>query len=84
MAYCVDFEKDNPTQAESFDVADSPSNLDRVTAAIQEYSRKNPNTDITSAAQAAIWMAQGVSIDDIRTKFPVSSSEEILARSFLR
>lgn len=53
-------------------------------AQVQTYSRQNPTEDITAAAQAAVWMAQGVSISKIRAKFDVSPGEERLARSFMR
>lgn len=84
VAYCVDFEKDNPAATDAFTIDASPSNLDAVVAAIGAYSRLHPDEDITSAAQAAIWMVQGVSIEHIRTKFEVSQSEETLARTFMK
>ena len=84
VAYCVDFEKDNPTKADTFVIDTKPSNLDAVLRAINVHSRLHPDEDITSAAQAAIWLAQGVSIEDIRTKFEVSRSDEMLARTFIK
>ena len=84
VAYCVDFEKDNPTRTDSFSLETSPASLDHVMKAIIDYSRQNPLKDITVAAQAAIWLADGISIENIRTKFNVSPSDEILARSFTK
>lgn len=84
VAYCVDFEKDNPTRTDSFSLETSPPSLDHVVKAIIDYSRHNPFKDITAAAQAAIWLADGISIENIRTKFNVSPSDEILARSFTK
>jgi hypothetical protein len=84
VAYCVDFEKENPTRADSFAVETSPDSLDHVIKAIKDYSRENPGKDITAAAQTAVWLTRGISIEDIRTKFNVSPSDEILARSFTK
>jgi len=84
VAYCVDFDKDNPDYLERFTIGDIPPDLEAVVARICQYSARNPNTDILSAAQAAIWLAQGKSIAEIREKYDVSPYEESIARGFLR
>lgn len=84
IAYCADFEKDNPGPSDRFTVASLPAKLGPVMTQVQTYSRRNPAEDITAAAQAAVWMAQGVSISKIREKFEVSPGEERLARNFIR
>lgn len=84
VAYCADYEKDNPSSGETFTGDTLPPELRKVTANINKFSRSNQNTDITKPAQVAIWLAQGISPDDIRKKFPFSPADERLARSFMK
>ena len=84
VAYCVDFEKDNPSNTDTFAVDSPPSKLGGVMKTISAHAAAHPDDDITAAAQAAIWLAQGVSITDIRTKFDVSHAEEALARRLIQ
>lgn len=84
IAYCVDFEKENPIGSETFAVAQAPSQLAYVVGRINEHVRANPNADVTAAAQVAIWMAQGTTPADIAQKFEFSSADERLARDFLQ
>lgn len=84
IAYCADFNKDNPSATDRFTVSSLPPGLESIVAAIAAYSKKNPNIDSTVAAQAALWLSQGTSISEIRKRFPVSLAEERLAKSFLR
>jgi hypothetical protein len=83
IAYCADFEKDNPTRSDSFDIGTVPSHLVPVVTRIGKYSEANPNADITIAAQVAIWLAQGESSSAIREKFDYSDRDLALARAFL-
>jgi hypothetical protein len=82
MAYCVDFEKDNPSTSDRFSVAKAPERLRPVMARISAHSQRNPNVDITNAAQAAVWLAQGVPLSEIRTKFSVARADAELALQF--
>jgi hypothetical protein len=84
VAYCADFDKDNPSERDRFAVGSIPPVLEPVMANIRAYAIANPNADITVAAQAAVWLVQGKRISEIRTRFPVTSAEERLARSFIR
>ena len=84
VAYCADFEKENPTEAETFMVAQAPANLTPVISRINEYVQANPNTDVTAAAQVAIWMVQNESPDEIAKKFEFTPADEQLARKFLQ
>jgi hypothetical protein len=84
IAYCADFEKENPGAQDRFQVGPLPENLQPVMRRIQTFARRNPDQDITGAAQAALWIAQGVNVTEIRRKFPVSAADERLARSFLQ
>lgn len=84
MAYCADFEKDNPTTTDRFYIGSAPPNLTSVLDKVRTYHRANPDAEVVVATQAAIWLAQGVSLEKIRTKFPVSATDAQLARYFAR
>lgn len=84
VAYCADFDKDNPTAAETFAVAAPPPKLVPVISRINEHVRANPDADVTAAAQVAVWLAQGETSDHIAKKFKFSPADEDLANSFLR
>ena len=82
IAYCVDFEKDNPNQADSFTIGEVPAKLVKIADKIRKYEIDNENIgDVTAAAQIALWLTQGHSIDDIRDKFDFSFQDEMSAKS---
>ena len=83
-AYCWDFDKENPSAEESFSVSPAPPGLKTVMRNITNFARKNPGTDITAAAQVALWLAQGETPGEIAGRFPFTPSDERLARSFLQ
>jgi hypothetical protein len=83
VAFCMDFEKDNPTALDQFFVAEVPTSVLPVVERINRYAAANPDADIVAAAQAAIWLAQGVTIRAIRSRFNVTPADEALARQFL-
>ena len=82
IAYCVDFEKDNPTTKDRMTVRAVPSSLKTVMSNIGVYVRANPEAEVTAAAQLAIWLVQGVEITAIRSKFTFTPADERLARTF--
>lgn len=84
LAYCADFDKDNPSKIEELVRDASPVSLLPLLQFISNYQSSHPNQDITTAAQTAIWLAQGVSIEEVRTKFEVNRDQELLAREFLK
>ncbi len=84
VAFCVDFDLDNPTESSRFSVGTVPPAIRRTLLNILIHTSANPDEDIVSAGQAAIWLVQGVSIERIRARFPVSYAEEALARKFIR
>jgi hypothetical protein len=84
IAFCLDFEKDNPTSEENLILDSSPTGVEPVLQRIASHVRRNPEAEITVPAQAAIWLAQGVSIEHVRERFEVSASEERLANLFLQ
>ncbi len=83
VAFCMDFEKDNPTARDRLSVSQVPSAILPVVANVNQYLATNPDADVTSAAQTAIWLAQGVNIRTIRSRFTVTAADEALARRFL-
>ncbi len=84
VAYCTDFEKENPSRGDGFSVGTLPSILEEVASRIEQHAREYPEEDITIAAQVAIWLAQGVSAEDIAAVFSFSPSDERLARKLVR
>lgn len=84
ISFCLEFEKDNPTSDEVLVLDFSPTGVEPVLQRIVNHARRNPEADITAPGQAAIWLAQGVSMDQVREKFEVSASEERLAHLFLQ
>lgn len=84
VAYCADFEKDNPDTGDRFTLAALPPRLIQVMENIRLHVVANPKAEVVAAAQAAVWLAQGIPIAKIRERFPVSPADEQLARRFLR
>ena len=84
VAFCADFEEDNPTAADSFSLGNLPPSLGRVVSNVRAYMIANPDADAVAAGQAAIWLAQGLSIEEIRSRFEVTPSQERLAQQFLQ
>lgn len=84
VAYCADFEKENPTKSETFAVAPAPAHLIPVVARINEHVRANPDANVTAAAQVGIWMAQGENPNEIAKKFEFTPTDEQLATEFIQ
>src|SRR5690606_21738853 len=79
-ALCADFERGNPTSADSFKLGGTAAELRTVLSNIAEHYRTKPDRDdLLSASQAALWMTQGVSLTEIRKRFEVSTAQEQLA-----
>lgn len=83
IAYCADFEKDNPSQTDQFSISEVPSEISGITQKIADYKRRYPRDDITVAAQVALWLAQGLSSSEIRTTFQFSPQDETKARAII-
>lgn len=83
IAYCVDFEKDNPVGEDSFIISDVPTELVGISGKIQRYERNNPEADSGVALQLALWLAQGENIREIREKFEFTSQDEQTARRLI-
>jgi hypothetical protein len=84
VAYCVDFDKDNPSNEEELVRDSPPASLMPLLRSIRNYESSHPDQDVTVAAQVAVWLAQGISIEEIRTRFEVDQAQEALAREFLK
>ena len=82
IAYCADFEKDNPSQDESFSIGAMPASLESVMGSINAFAFANPSMEISATAQMAIWLAQGESAEDIKSRIDVTEAEEGLAKYF--
>lgn len=83
-AYCVDFEKDNPTAADSFTLGETPSWLAPLASGVARYEEEqsgNNNETAIVRAQIALWLAQGEDPDAIRARMNVSVSDLAAAAS---
>ena len=81
-AYCVDFEKDNPSAEDSFTLAEMPSWLAPLASGVVSYE-ESLEYDATAMrrAQIALWLAQGEDPQAIRNTFRVSEDELAAAAS---
>ncbi len=68
-AYCLDFDKDNPSKGDEFVVGDPNGVLPLVVDAIPEKERS------VAAVQTAIWLTRGVPGSSIRERFQVNDFE---------
>jgi ureidoglycolate hydrolase len=84
IAYCANFEKDNPSTSETFTIGELPQSLKKVLTNITQYAKKYPDEDITTAAQIAVWYAMGWSSKDISEKFAFTEEDDKLAKNFLK
>ncbi len=81
-AYCVDFEKDNPSAEDSFTLAEMPSWLAPLASGIVSYE-ESLDYDATAMrrAQVALWLAQGEDPQAVRNTFRVSDADMEAAAS---
>lgn len=84
VAYCADFDKDNPTKADSFNIAEMPPGIEGVVRNISQVEWRNPQADLTAAAQLALWTAQGKRLDEIRERFHFSEVDMDWMHKILR
>lgn len=82
-AFCLDFDRDNPSAEERLAIARMPDSVQGVMRRLTRYTIANPEADLAIAGQLAVWMAQGEGLEEIRRRFPFSSAEEALARQIL-
>ncbi|MDR1308135.1 MAG: hypothetical protein LBK74_11245 [Treponema sp.] len=82
IAFCADFEKENPTDRERFTFTAMPSSIQLTVNKISRYLRDTEG-DLVNAAQIALWLAQGESISSISKKFRFAPEDETAAREIL-
>lgn len=83
LAYCADYERENPHSTDQFDISQVPPEISEITRKISEYKRKNPDDDSIQAFQVALWLAQGLSPEEIRRTFEFSQQDELKARRIM-
>jgi hypothetical protein len=83
VAYCADFDLDNPEYSHSLLIADIPADLEAVARKISDYEANAAGFDVTVAAQLALWIARGDSPQSIREKFDFTDQDLALAYEIL-
>ena len=84
FAYCADFDKDNPTREDIFKAGDMPPEIAGQVRRIAQIDHENPNLNLTIAAQLALWVSQGTSLDEIRQKFDFSENDLVWMKKILQ
>lgn len=84
IAYCVDFDLDNPEDFTSFAIADMPPDLAGVMRKISAFEAGQGNRDVTDAAQVALWLSRGETREEIEEKFDFTEADLGAARRMLR
>jgi hypothetical protein len=83
VAFCADFELDNPSSDDSFSRASMPSDLISIAARVSRYMANHPDEDTVTAAQLAFWLTRGETLDSIHKKFDFTSDDAALARRIM-
>ncbi|MDR1654623.1 MAG: hypothetical protein LBR96_01395 [Treponema sp.] len=81
LAFCADFERDNPAATEFFSYAAMPSGIQTISSKISRYMADKFDEDITIPIQLALWRSQEQSWEAISEKFIFDDSDwEIATR----
>jgi len=83
IAYCIEFEKDNPAVTDVFSIDDIPEHLYDAFVEITRYANSGPAAEKTPAIQAAIWLLQGETKSSINERFELTPEDQDLARRIL-
>jgi hypothetical protein len=83
IAFCADFELDNPSFDDSFKRASIPSDLRSIAAKVSRYMANHPDEDTVTAAQLAFWLTRGETLDSINEKFDFTPDDAALARRIM-
>lgn len=83
LAYCADFEKNNPSTADAFDVVPLPQHVVTVMRQIRAYETANRDVDTMTASQLALWVAQGHTLDNIGDKFAFDARDQAIMYKIL-
>jgi hypothetical protein len=83
IAFCADFERDNPSPGDSFRQDAMPSDLRPIAAKAGRYMADHPDEDAVTAVQLAFWLTRGETLDSIGKKFDFSSDDVAVARRIM-
>jgi hypothetical protein len=83
IAFCADFELDNPSSDDSFRRDSMPSDLRSIAAKVSRYMADYPDEDAVTAAQIAFWLTRGETLESINKKFDFSADDAALARRIM-
>lgn len=86
VAYCADFDRDNPTRFDSFLLGNIPNNMTEIANQLRDHEETTfgKTSNSTVALQVALWLAQGVPAHKIRDRFPFTFNDELIARQILQ
>jgi hypothetical protein len=83
IAFCADFELDNPSSGDSFRRDSMPSGLRSIAAKVSKYMADYPDEDTITAAQLAFWLTRGETLDSINEKFDFDPDDAAMARRIM-
>jgi hypothetical protein len=83
IAFCADFNKENPSERERFTFTAMPSSIQLTVNKISRYLQDKEGDNLVNAAQIALWLAQGESISSISGKYRFAPEDENMAREIL-
>lgn len=83
VAYCADFERDNPSATDAFNVAPVPLHLAAVMRQISAYETANQDVDTMKASQLALWVAQGHTLAAIGDRFGFDANDKAIMDAIL-
>jgi hypothetical protein len=83
IAYCVDFERDNPSNTETLRRAEIPARIRSIADKITRFERRNPTLDTTVASQIALWISQDIPEKDILERFRYSDEDRRIAQQIM-
>lgn len=84
IAYCADFERDNPTSSERFTIGNMPISIRDASVRIALFEEAIASMDTTVASQVALWIAAGIQPETIRTQFDFSPNDLSVAYQILQ
>lgn len=79
IGFCADFDRDNPSTAETFSIAPMPTHLQSISDKISRYLNDNFDDDPVIPVQLALWHSLGESRSHINEKFDFDDSDWELA-----
>jgi hypothetical protein len=83
-SYCADFDKDNPSIKDTFTRSRLPDKLSKLLDKIKKLEQDNPEENFMAAIQVAIWLNDGASAEEIKSRFEFTRNDEIIAKRLLQ